>query len=111
MADDIVGQKMSEYTPLAAGEKAYFMGDGKGSVVAVGKVASGGNDVNRLVELKDIVVTADWNETDPTKPGYIKNQPKFTVDSTEYVMKGIKVGTGLKLTVDTNGDVTIDTES
>ena len=32
MADETVGQKMSAYTALAAGEKTYFMGDGNGSV-------------------------------------------------------------------------------
>lgn len=52
MAD---GQKMSNYTPLASGEKDYFFGTGEGSVVAVGKVSSGQPNANRLVKLSDIV--------------------------------------------------------
>ena len=51
MAD---GQKMSNYTPLASGEKDYFFGNGEGSVVAVGKVSVGQPKTNRLVKLSDV---------------------------------------------------------
>lgn len=108
--ETVAGKKMSEYDRLTTQEKDYFINNGDGSVVTVGKVVQGGNNVNRLVKLKDLAVQADWNETNSAKPGFIKNQPKFTVDSREYVLKGIKVGTGLKLTVDDEtGVVTIDT--
>ena len=45
---------MSDYTPLANNEKDYFMGDGQGAVVTVGKVEQGGDNVNRLVKLSDL---------------------------------------------------------
>jgi hypothetical protein len=48
------GTKMSDYTPLANNEKEYFMGDGQGAVVTVGKVEQGGDNVNRLVKLRDL---------------------------------------------------------
>ena len=48
------GKKMGDYTPLAAGEKEYFLGDGEGSVVAVGKTSSETSTTNRLVKLSDI---------------------------------------------------------
>jgi hypothetical protein len=108
MADDIVGQKMSEYTPLAAGEKTYFMGAGNGSVVAVGKVASGGNDVNRLVKLSDLQVQADWQEDDQTKPSYIKRrfQVKASSASNPVVVKGFVAGEGITFE-NNNGVITI----
>ena len=49
---------MSDYTPLANNEKEYFMGDGQGAVVTVGKVEQGGDNVNRLVKLSDLAPSA-----------------------------------------------------
>jgi hypothetical protein len=106
MADETVGQKMSAYTALAAGEKTYFMGDGNGSVVAVGKVASGGNDVNRLVKLSDLQVQADWQEGDPSKPSYIKHRLQAqggSITDPVVVLKGFKAGEGI--TFENNGGV------
>ena len=51
----IPGKKMSDFTPLEDNEKEYFMGDGEGSVLSLGKVAVGGNIVNRLVKIDDIL--------------------------------------------------------
>ena len=48
------GKKMSDYTPLESNKKAYFLGDGEGSVVAVGKTEAAGEPTNRLVKLSDI---------------------------------------------------------
>ena len=112
MADETVGQKMSEYTPLDAGEKAYFMGEGNGSVVAVGKVASGGNDVNRLVKLSDIgnktQIQADWSETDDSKPAFIKHKLQFKVDEDTFVTPlKIKAGDNVTISADEHGVITI----
>jgi hypothetical protein len=49
------GKKMGDYTPLESNKKEYFLGDGEGSVVAVGKTDAAGEKTNRLVKLSDIV--------------------------------------------------------
>ena len=48
------GKKMSDYTPLESNKKEYFLGDGEGSVVAVGKTDAAGEKTNRLVKLSDV---------------------------------------------------------
>lgn len=48
------GQKMGDYTPLAAGEKEYFLGNGEAGVVAVGKTSAGTAKTNRLVKISEI---------------------------------------------------------
>lgn len=48
------GKKMGDYTPLESNKKEYFLGEGEGGVVAVGKTEAGGTKTNRLVKLSDI---------------------------------------------------------
>ncbi len=48
------GKKMGDYTPLESNKKEYFLGDGEGSVVAVGKIDAAGEKTNRLVKLSDV---------------------------------------------------------
>lgn len=55
------GQKMGDYIPLESNKKEYFLGDGEGSVVAVGKTEVGGEKTNRLVKLKDVVGNTKWS--------------------------------------------------
>ena len=127
---EIVGQKMSDFTPLAAEEKEYFFGDGEGSVVTVGKVSQGGTDVNRLVKLSDIKgdvqQQVDWTEDDVESISYIRNKPTIPaaqiqanwtqedITALDYIKnkptglgKGIKAGSGITITADENGVMVI----
>ena len=51
---NVVGNKMSDCTPLDPSEKEYFFGEGEGAVVTVGEVNASSGTVNRLVQLTDI---------------------------------------------------------
>ena len=51
---NVVGNKMSDCTPLDPSEKEYFFGEGEGAVVTVGEVTASSGKVNRLVQLTDI---------------------------------------------------------
>lgn len=80
---------MSDYTPLANNEKEYFMGDGQGAVVTVGKVEQGGDNVNRLVKLSDLapaeLPSAGTNE---------HRGDVLTVDNTDQVVWAAPQGGG-----------------
>lgn len=38
-----------------------------------------------IIDFEELVVRHDWNENDPTKPGYIENRPFYTGDPVETV--------------------------
>ena len=39
-----------------------------------------------IIDFEELVARHDWNENDPTKPGYIKNRPFYTGDPVETVL-------------------------
>lgn len=39
-----------------------------------------------IIDFEELVIRSDWNENDPTKPGYIKNRPFYTGDPVETVL-------------------------
>ena len=52
MADS--GTKMSSFQELSSSEKTYFFGEGEGRIAAIGRVAQGGEIVNRLIDPDDL---------------------------------------------------------
>ena len=39
-----------------------------------------------IIDFEELVARHDWNENDPTKPGYIENRPFYTGDPVETVL-------------------------
>ena len=39
-----------------------------------------------IIDFEELGMSHDWNENDPTKPGYIKNRPFYTGDPVETVL-------------------------
>ena len=39
-----------------------------------------------IIDFEQLSMSHDWNENDPTKPGYIKNRPFYTGDPVETVL-------------------------
>ena len=39
-----------------------------------------------IIDFEQLGISHDWNENDPTKPGYIKNRPFYTGDPVETVL-------------------------